>query len=178
MIIMKITFALLFFLFLHFSSYAQISSGVHFLEGLTWPEVVDKASHEGKSIFMDCYATWCGPCREMERDVFTDHGVLSCLEDKFICLRVQMDTTLKDNDNVRKWYPEAHRMMIAYKINAYPTYLFFSSNGDILHKDAGFKSPDEFIKVLDNASSASKQYYTLLKLYQEGKAQYSDMPLI
>jgi len=40
--------------------------GVEFDRDLTWQQVKLKAKAENKYIFMDCYATWCGPCKKME----------------------------------------------------------------------------------------------------------------
>ena len=43
-------------------------------EHAKWKKVVKKAKKENKLIFVDCYTSWCGPCKMMAKDVFTqDH---------------------------------------------------------------------------------------------------------
>ena len=40
--------------------------GVQFVHGLKWTEVKAKAKAENKYIFVDCFTTWCGPCKMIE----------------------------------------------------------------------------------------------------------------
>ncbi|MEP0367885.1 MAG: thioredoxin family protein [Cyclobacteriaceae bacterium] len=47
------------------------TSGIVFHEG-KWEEVLDLAKRENKYIFLDIYASWCGPCRVMKLKTFTD----------------------------------------------------------------------------------------------------------
>ena len=49
-------------------------SQISFVEG-TWEEVLEKAKEENKIIFVDVYATWCGPCKMMAKEVFTQQEV-------------------------------------------------------------------------------------------------------
>jgi len=39
------------------------ADGIRFVQGLTWEKVVKRAKKENKYIFVDCYTTWCGPCK-------------------------------------------------------------------------------------------------------------------
>ena len=39
------------------------NGGIAFQHGLSWAEILQKAKKENKYIFVDCYASWCGPCR-------------------------------------------------------------------------------------------------------------------
>ncbi len=56
-------------LFISTSSMAQNRS-VEF-EHSKWSKVLKKAKKENKLIFVDCYTSWCGPCKMMAKDVFT-----------------------------------------------------------------------------------------------------------
>lgn len=38
-------------------------TGIHFEHTLTWQQVQEKAKAENKYIFIDCFTTWCGPCK-------------------------------------------------------------------------------------------------------------------
>ncbi|MDQ2721558.1 MAG: thioredoxin domain-containing protein [Bacteroidota bacterium] len=44
--------------------------GIKFEHGITWSQVLAKAKTENKYIFVDCYTTWCGPCKQMDATVF------------------------------------------------------------------------------------------------------------
>lgn len=58
---------------------AGISFDVH-----TFAEAMEKAKAENKLVFMDCYTTWCGPCRMMAAQVFTQQKVGDMLENLHI----------------------------------------------------------------------------------------------
>ena len=63
--------------------------GVNFLYNVTWSEAQVRAKAENKMIFVDCFATWCGPCKVMEQ-IFNKKEVADFFECAFcICLRVQ-----------------------------------------------------------------------------------------
>ena len=42
-----------------------ISKGIQWIERPNWQSVKEKAKQENKYIFIDAYATWCGPCKIM-----------------------------------------------------------------------------------------------------------------
>jgi thiol-disulfide isomerase/thioredoxin len=143
--------------------------GIKFDENLTWKQVLQKAKDENKYIFVDCYATWCGPCKWMDKSVYSLEKVGNYYNDKYISLRVQMDSSKLDNDFVKGWYVEASMIKSKYKVAAFPTYLFFTPNGDIVHRDVGAKAPDEFMAVGADALNSDKQYYTALEKYRRNK---------
>jgi thiol:disulfide interchange protein len=45
-------------------------TGIEFVKNITWKQVQTRAKKEHKYIFIDCFTTWCGPCKLMEREVF------------------------------------------------------------------------------------------------------------
>ncbi|HEX9512828.1 MAG TPA: thioredoxin fold domain-containing protein [Puia sp.] len=143
--------------------------GIQFQQGLSWQEVQAKAKAENKYIFVDCLATWCRPCEFMDKDVYPSETVGAYLNDKFISVKVQMDTAKGDNEQVKSWYADAHNIMQQYKITAFPSFLFFSPDGRIVHRDQGYIKADDFITLASDACNPDKQYYTLLESYQQGR---------
>lgn len=45
------------------------AQGVKFESG-TWSEMLAKAKAENKTIFIDVYTKWCGPCKHVSENVF------------------------------------------------------------------------------------------------------------
>lgn len=140
--------------------------GIRFEEGLTWKQILQKAKKENKFIFVDCYTTWCGPCKFMDKTVYSNEKVGNYFNDKFISVKVQLDTSKSDNDFIKGWYAEADLIKSKYKVAAFPTYLFFSPEGDIVHRDVGSFTPEDFLTVGTDALNFDKQYYPALEKYR------------
>lgn len=143
--------------------------GVHFEHGLSWAQVQAKAKAENKYIFMDCFTTWCGPCRYMRTTIFPQAEMGSFFNDKFVSIEVQLDSTSKDAEQVKNWYADAHAIMQHYSINAFPTYLIFAPDGRPLHRIVGAGDAKSFIKEVQNAFDTTKQYYTKLNQFENGR---------
>ena len=46
------------------------NEGVVFVENKTFAEAVAMAKESGKKVFLDCYTSWCGPCKMMTKNIF------------------------------------------------------------------------------------------------------------
>ncbi|MGN6509250.1 MAG: thioredoxin fold domain-containing protein [Chitinophaga sp.] len=153
-------------------SFAQ---GVDFEKGLSWEQVMAKAKAENKYVFVDCFTTWCGPCKYMTEQVFPKAEMGKFFNEKFISVKVQMDKTAGDNEHVKNWYADAAMIAKEYSINAYPTFLYFSPDGKIVHRVVGGGEAAEFIAKSEKAFNPATQYYTQLAKYKEGKSKPEDL---
>lgn len=143
--------------------------GMHFEHGSTWAEVKAKAKAENKYIFVDCYTTWCGPCKYMSANIFPQEKVGEFMNAKYINVKVQMDQTEKDGEDVKKWYADAKQIEKDYSIRAYPTFLVFGPDGQIVDRQVGGADADQFIERCAASLEPSKQYYPQLAKYQNGQ---------
>jgi thioredoxin-related protein len=150
-------------------SQADTTKGIAFEQGMNWQEVLQKAKAEKKYVFVDCYTTWCGPCKAMEQTVYPDKAVGDLYNKEFISVKLQMDRTPNDNDSVKNWYHTAKMIETAYRINAYPSFLFFDPTGKPVHKAVGYKNEKEFIKLAGDAQKTKRQYYAILQNFRPGK---------
>lgn len=163
---------LLAFLMLPLFTMAQTTAsgeGMKFDHEHSWSEILAKAKAENKYIFMDCFTTWCGPCKYMSSTIFPMKEVGDFYNDKYIMVKVQFDTTDNDNAHVKSWFKDMQAINAQYKIMAYPTYLFFDPNGEAVHRAVGSSDAQTFLTKGKDAMNQDKQYYTLLKKYENGK---------
>lgn len=116
------------------------TQGIHFFKG-TWDEALAKAKAENKLIFMDCYSSWCGPCKGMEKNVFTLPEVGDYYNENFINVKYNMEKDYGIELSKR------------YNVMGYPTWLFINHKGFVVAKDAGSKKPDVFIDLAKKAVS-------------------------
>jgi thiol-disulfide isomerase/thioredoxin len=92
-----------------------------------WKKIVQKAKKAKKLIFLDCYTSWCGPCKVLEKNVFTQDSVADFYNRHFINAKLEME---KDADGIL--------LRKKYNIKAYPTLLFIDpSTQEVQHRVVG-----------------------------------------
>ncbi|OYD44017.1 thioredoxin family protein [Sphingobacterium cellulitidis] len=139
--------------------------GISFEHNTTWAKVKAKAKAEKKHIFVDAFTTWCGPCKWMAANVFPQEHVGTFFNENFVNLKIQMDETAEDNADVKSWREEAKRFAKDYKIAAYPTFLIFDPNGELVHRIVGGGEADQFIALAKEGLDPNTQYETLVKKF-------------
>ncbi|SDK82287.1 Thioredoxin-related protein [Pedobacter sp. ok626] len=155
---------ILILLFIPFLGSAQ-DKGTHFEHGLSWQQVKEKAKKENKYLLVDCFTTWCGPCKYMSSNIFPQEKVGDFFNKNFVNVKVQFDKTKDDNEEVKSWYADADLINKEFKIRAYPTFLIFSPQGELVHRIVGGGEADAFIAKAKKALNPETQYYTMLKKY-------------
>lgn len=174
---MKVVFCLLLSIPMFLKSQIDNGSkGIKWEAGSGWEKVKEKARSEGKYIFVDCYATWCGPCKMMDRNVFSNSYIGNEMNAKFVCVKIQIDTNDSDDEQVTKWYTDAKMIVDAYKISAVPTYLFFNSEGKLVHLSGGYQDGKSFLNLAKLAQDPQKLiYYSLYENYRCGHKDYGKL---
>ncbi|SDD22048.1 Thioredoxin-related protein [Mucilaginibacter pineti] len=168
----KLLIAILFFT--SAAAYAQKNKGIRFENTLTWAQVKAKAKKENKYIFIDGFTTWCVPCRKMAAEIFPQQKVGAFFNKNFINVPVQFDQSKNDNAQVKRWYADAKMLATQYKVDLYPTFLFFAPNGSLVHViKGGTNSSDMFIANAKLALNPSTQFITLKKQFDAGKRDTS-----
>lgn len=112
---------------------SRANKGIQFFEG-TLKEAIAQAKKEGKFVFFDAYASWCGPCKTMEKEVFTDSAVAKYFNEKFVSIRIDMEKG--EGPELAKKYPS---------INGYPSLLFLNNNGMPVKTVLGSRRSAEFL---------------------------------
>ena len=103
------------------------AKGIDFFKG-SWEKALQKAKHEDKYLFIDFYATWCGPCKQLKK-TFKDKEVGAYFNKNFINISIDGETK------------EGRELMHSYQITSYPTLLIVDANGNIKTKSTGFMKP-------------------------------------
>ncbi len=159
-------------------TYSQ-QTGIRFDNvSLSWKEVLEKAKQSRKYIFVDCFATWCGPCKRMEKDVYSNDSLTSFYNSNFIAVKIQMDSSKNDQLSTRLWYKDAMEIAKQYQVDAFPTLLFFSPDGNLVNKEVGYHDVNDFLNISMNSLDVNKQFYTLIKGYKNGEVDYKEFPTL
>lgn len=118
-------------------------------EELTFQEALAKAKQNNKLLFVDCYTSWCGPCKMLAREVFTNNEVADYFNAHFISLKV--DCEKGEGPALREWFG----------VSSYPTLLFIDGNGKMVNKIMGASQAPRFLarvkEALDPKNSISRK---------------------
>ncbi len=152
-------------------SYAQTGNGVSFVSGKSWEEVKVMAKEQHKKIFIDCYTTWCTWCRWLDRKVYPNDSVAAAIGKDYIALRLQFDSSQKDDAEIKAWYATTHQFINDYGITSFPTLLFLDADGSPITKTVGVETENyiqKFLVMLEDVKAPQNQYYHLLSRYKNG----------
>ncbi len=139
---MKTTFIFFTFLFLVGNAYptpmnahaTDSSPGITFYEG-SWNDALQKAKDENKLIFLDIYASWCGACKRLKANTFTDREAGDLYNANFINLALDGEKG------------EGKVLAKKYGVRAYPTLLFIDHTGRLVAEVNGYHNPRRFVEL-------------------------------
>lgn len=127
---------------------------------LTLQQALDQAKSEGKMVFVDCYTSWCGPCKYMADKVFPQQELGDYLNNRFVCLKINAEQG------------EGVDIAKRYAVAAYPTFLILKTDGELIYKIVGgCENADEFIGKVE-AGFGDESAYKMEERYSNGERDY------
>lgn len=156
---MKRTTSIIIAILISISLLAQESKGIIFESG-TLSEALQKAKKNKKSrnlVFLDCYTTWCGPCKYMANNVFTIERVGNFFNDNFVNVKIDMEKG------------EGIELAKKYQIKAYPTFLILDSDGNEINRIVGGGEADQFIEKVKGALDINSTPKKKREVYDSNK---------
>jgi len=143
-------------------------------------EAVALAKTSPKPIFVDAYTDWCGWCKKLDSDTFSNPVIAEILNTKYYA--VKFDAEGKDpvtfqgrqfvNDgSLGKTHQLAYALLQGTL--GYPTVVFLTANSELITPVSGFKTPAQIEPMLNYFAGTTWQkqaYDEFLKTFQ-GKVQ-------
>jgi thioredoxin-related protein len=123
---------------------------------MTFEEAVEKSKLEKRKIFIDVYTDWCGWCKVMDKETFSEPEVAKILNEKFYPVKFNAEqrenvefngTTFKFVPSGGKGYHELAAALLNNKLS-YPTVVFLNEEFAMIQPLPGFQKPEEFHKII------------------------------
>lgn len=140
--------------------------------------VVEAKNNNKQFILVDLYTDWCGWCKKMDENAFTDAGIIALLKSNFIAAKFNAETTDVINFNGKSYSftktgaRGANQLAmdlgsIGGKIG-YPTIVVLDANGNKLQAFPGYKDVETLTIILKYFQSGS--YKTMdFQQFQSGQ---------
>lgn len=141
-----------------FGAEAQ-DQGIRFEQTKEWKKLLKQAKKEKKLIFVDCYTSWCGPCKILSRDVFTKPAVGDFFNQNFVNVKFDME---KDADGVI--------LKTQFGIKAFPTLVFVDpATQEVVHRMVGSGTAEWLLAGAKSANDPQNNLSGMMKRYAAGE---------
>jgi thioredoxin-related protein len=117
--------------------------------------VLARAKKENKLIFIDAYTEWCGPCKWMAKNVFTNDTVADYFNRNFVNYKLDMEKG------------EGIEFAKKYSVRCYPNLLFIDGDGKLVHRAAGGMLPANFVACAENSMLPGKSFSSLNEQFEK-----------
>lgn len=136
-------------LFVLFAGPTMISQEIKWM---TMNEALEAQEKKPKKIFMDAYTVWCGPCKLLDKNTFSNKDVIEYVNKNYYPVKFNAEGTEEVNyrgmsfknpnyDPNRKGRNSQHDFARAMKITGYPSLVFFDETGNLIGPIPGYRTP-------------------------------------
>ena len=149
------------------------------IKWMTMDEALVAQSKSPKKIFVDMYTAWCGPCKMLDKNTFSNPDVAAFINKNFYAVKFNAE----GNESVNykgKLYGNpsydpakatkrnsAHQFSRYMGINAYPTVIFIDESGNLINRVKGYRTPQQLEVYLKLFGTDLWKSITTQEAYQE-----------
>lgn len=155
----------LLFLVVFCTSLSAQETGIRFSKGSLLSDALAQSKKEGKLVFIDCYTTWCGPCKHLAKEIFPQKEVGDFYNSHFINLSFDMEKG------------EGLKIREKYAVKAYPTLLFLNAEGETVHVGVGSMPANEFIELGKTALDDTRNLLSISSKMKAGDKSLQTLKL-
>lgn len=117
---------------------------------MAWEQNYDtalqKAQKEKKLVMVDVYTDWCGWCKRLDKDAYSNKDVTAKLTKEFISLKINPE---KGEQNAK--------LAKAFGTRGYPHIVFLDMTGKKFAEISGYLPADQFLKRLNEVTEQAKK---------------------
>ncbi|MFD2035996.1 thioredoxin family protein [Belliella marina] len=115
---------------------------------MTFEEASLATQNSPKMILVDVYTDWCGWCKKMDKETFTDEDVIAYVNENFYAVKLHAEREEQKFTFKGKEYSEAS-MAKTMRVTSYPNFVIMDATMENITQLPGFRQPKPFIEGLE-----------------------------
>lgn len=116
------------------------------LKWVSFNEGVAEAKKTGKKLMVDVYTDWCGWCKRMDHDTYSDGTITEYLNKQYVAVKLNAESAGKIEYRGRSYTEQ--ELAVAFGVNGYPSIIFMTRDGEPITVYPGYADPQKFKAVL------------------------------
>ncbi len=140
---MQTNYFLSFLIPIYFLSFHLSAQGINWQKG-NFESILNKAKSEKKLVYVDIFTTWCGPCKQMDAEVFTNPDVGKMFNENFICYKIDGEKG------------EGKDLVEYFELESYPTSMFVDTEWNVVLKLEGFRPKERLLEAAGKVKVRNK----------------------
>ncbi len=135
------------------------------LQWLSFEKGMAEAKKSNKKMLVDVYTDWCSWCKRMDADTYSNTGIASYLQARYVLVKLNAESSAKQSYNGKQYTEQ--ELASQFGVSGYPTTLFFKSDGTGITAVPGYADAANFKTIL---SYIAEDHYLKTKFEDYAKA--------
>ncbi|HET8859052.1 thioredoxin family protein [Marivirga sp.] len=114
---------------------------------LTITEAYKLNQKEPRKIFVDVYTNWCGWCKKMDKDTFSDPEVVDIVNEKFYAVKLNAEST--EPITMAGDTTTAQIIARSMGVTGYPTIVYIKEDFKTIQSVPGYQNAQKFKNTLE-----------------------------
>jgi len=153
------------------SAAALLLNGIAYSQSLNFNDALSKAKSENKRVIVDVYTDWCGWCKKMDEEVYSNGKIKKLIERNFILVKLDAESLMEVSYNGEQFTEQD--LALYFEASGYPTTVFLEQDGSVIE----FKYNKTIMKNLPGYFKAG-DFRKMLKFIKDGKYVDTDLTTI